>query len=92
VKNIAKGNIVIKDNKDQTNDFVDEFFEGEIKISIIYQANEDVDYEYWSSKNNSQAIISISYTLHNKCMNLLFYLKNTTSVFKIVVRMRILVH
>jgi hypothetical protein len=42
-----------------------------IKSSILYEADEDVDYEYWSSNHNAHATLSISYSLHNKFMNLL---------------------
>jgi hypothetical protein len=71
VKNVAKGEGVIKDNTDQTYAFVDEFLEESIKSSSLYDADEDVDYEYWSSNNNAHATLSISNSLHNKCMNLL---------------------
>jgi hypothetical protein len=71
VKNVAKGENVIKDNTDQTYAFVDEFLEKAMKISIIYEADEDVDYEYWSSNHNAHATLSISNSLHNECMNLL---------------------
>jgi hypothetical protein len=57
VKNVAKGEDVIKDNTDQTYAFV--------------ESDEDVDYEYWSSNHNAHATLSISDSLHKKCMNLL---------------------
>jgi hypothetical protein len=41
VKNVAKGEDVIKDNTDQTYDFDDEFLEESMKISSIYEADED---------------------------------------------------
>jgi hypothetical protein len=46
VKNVAKGEDVIKDNTDQTYDFVgvDEFLEEAMKSASIYEADEDVDY------------------------------------------------
>jgi hypothetical protein len=74
VKNVAKerkGEDVIKDNTDQTYADVDEFLEEAIKSSSIYEADEDVDYEYWSSNHNAHATLSMSNSLHNKCMNLL---------------------
>jgi hypothetical protein len=71
VKNIAKGEDVIKDNTDQTYAFVDEFLEEATKSSSIYEIDQDVDYEYWSSNHNAHAILSISNSLHKKCMNLL---------------------
>jgi hypothetical protein len=71
VKNVAKGEDVIKDRKDQTYDFADEFLEESMKTSSIYEADEDVDYEYWSSNHNAHATLSISDSLHNKCMNIL---------------------
>jgi hypothetical protein len=42
-----------------------------MKSSSIYKADEDVDYEYWSSNHNAHATLSINNSLHNKCMNLL---------------------
>jgi hypothetical protein len=42
-----------------------------MKISSLYEADEDVDYEYWSSIHNALTTRSISNSLHNKCMNLL---------------------
>jgi hypothetical protein len=60
VKNRAKGNNIIKENTDQTYDFVDEFLEEAIKSSSLYKADQDVDYEYWSSNNNAHASLSIS--------------------------------
>jgi DNA polymerase elongation subunit (family B) len=71
VKNIAKGENVIKDNTDQTYAFVDEFFEEAMKSSRLYETDEDVDYEYWSSNHNAHATLRISNSIHNKCMNLL---------------------
>jgi hypothetical protein len=71
VKNVAKGEDVIKDNTDHTYAFVDEFLEEAMKSSIIYEADEDIDYEYWSSNHDDHATLSISNSLSNKCMNLL---------------------
>jgi hypothetical protein len=71
VKNFAKGEDVIKENTDQTYAFVDEFLEESMKISSIYETDQDVDHEYWSSNHNTHATLSISNSLHNKCMNLL---------------------
>jgi hypothetical protein len=42
-----------------------------MKMSSLYEADQDVDYEYWSSNHNAHATLSISNSLHNKCMNLL---------------------
>jgi hypothetical protein len=42
-----------------------------MKISSLYETDEDVDYEYWSSNHNAHATLSISNSLHKKCMNLL---------------------
>jgi hypothetical protein len=36
VKNVAKGEDVLKDNTDQTHAFVDEFLEESMKISSLY--------------------------------------------------------
>jgi hypothetical protein len=53
VKKVAKGEDVIKDDTDQTYAFVDEFLEEAMKSSSLYEADKDVDYEYWSSNHNS---------------------------------------
>jgi hypothetical protein len=71
VKNVAKGEEVIKDNTDQTYAFIDEFLEEAMKSSSLYEADEDVDFKYWSSNHNAHATLSISNSLHNKFMNLL---------------------
>jgi phosphoserine aminotransferase len=42
-----------------------------MKSSIIYETDEDLDYEYWSSNHNAHATLSISNPLHDQCMNLL---------------------
>jgi hypothetical protein len=70
VKNVAKGEDVIKENTDQTYAFADEFLEETIKSSSIYETDEDVDYEYWSSNHNAHVTLSISNSLHNTCMAL----------------------
>jgi hypothetical protein len=72
VKYVAKGEDIIKDNTDQTYAFVDEFLEEAMKSSRVYETDQDVDYEYWSSNHNAHATLSISNSLHNKCMNLLY--------------------
>jgi hypothetical protein len=68
VKNVAKGEDVIKDNQEQTYDFVDEFLEESMKSSSIYETDEDedIDCEYCSSNHNDHATLSISNSLHNK--------------------------
>jgi hypothetical protein len=73
VKNLAKGEDVIKDNTDQTYAFVDayEFLKEAMKSSSIFETDEYVDYEYWSSNHNAHATLSIRNSLHKKCMNLL---------------------
>jgi hypothetical protein len=73
VKNVAKGEDVIKENTGQTYAFVDEFLDEGMKKSSIYETDEDVDvdHEYWSSNHNAHATINISNSLHEKCMNLL---------------------
>jgi hypothetical protein len=75
VKTLAKEEDIIKDNTDQNYAFVDEFLEEEIKSSSIYETDQDIDNEYWSSNHNSHATLSISNSLHNKCMNLLHLLE-----------------
>jgi hypothetical protein len=51
--------------------FVDEYLEEAIKNSSIYEADEDVDYEYWSSNHNAHATFIINNFIHRKSMNLL---------------------
>jgi hypothetical protein len=58
VKNVAKGDDIIKDNTDQTYAFVDEFLEEAMKSSSLYEVDEDVDYEYWSSNHNAHATLN----------------------------------
>jgi phosphoserine aminotransferase len=70
-KNIAKGEDIIKDIKDNTCAFFDEFLEEAIKSWSMYETHEDVDYEYWSSSHNAHETFSVSNSLHSKCMNLL---------------------
>jgi hypothetical protein len=65
VKNVAKGEDVIKENTDQTYAFVDEFLEEAMKSPSKYRTNEDVDYEYWSSNHNAHATLSINNFLLN---------------------------
>jgi hypothetical protein len=57
VKNVAKGEDVIKENTDQTYAFVDEFLEEAMKRSSLYEADEDVDYEYWSLNQKTHAAL-----------------------------------
>jgi hypothetical protein len=71
VTNVAIGEDVIKNNRDQTYAFADEFLEEVIKSSSLYEADEDVDYEYWSSNHNAHATLSINSSLNNKCMKIL---------------------
>jgi phosphoserine aminotransferase len=71
VRNIENGEGIIKKNTDQIYAFVDEFLEEAMKSLSIYETDEDVDYDYWSSNHNAHATLSISNSLHNKCMNLL---------------------
>jgi hypothetical protein len=70
VKNVAKGEDVIKENTDHIYAFVDGFLEEAMKSSSLYETDEDVDYECWSSNHNAHATLSISHSPHNKCMNL----------------------
>jgi hypothetical protein len=42
-----------------------------MKSSSLYETDQDVDDEYCSSNYNAHATLSISNSLHNKCMNLL---------------------
>jgi hypothetical protein len=51
--------------------FVDEFLEEAMKSSSIHETDENVDDEYWSSNHNAHATLSVSNSLHYKCMNLL---------------------
>jgi hypothetical protein len=42
-----------------------------MQSSSIYEIDDDVDYEYWSSNHNAHATLSISNSLYNKYINLL---------------------
>jgi hypothetical protein len=66
VKNVAKGEDVIKEYTDQTYALVDEFLGEVMKSLSLNETNEDVDYEYWSSNYNAHATLGISNSLHNK--------------------------
>jgi hypothetical protein len=37
----------------------------------MYQTDEDIDYEYWSSNHNAHETLSICNSIHNECVNLL---------------------
>jgi hypothetical protein len=65
MKNLTKGEDVNKENTDQTYAFVDEFLEEAMTNSSLYETDEDVDYEYWSSNHNAHATLSIRNSLHN---------------------------
>jgi hypothetical protein len=58
VKNVAKGEDVIKENTDQTHAFVDEFLEEAMKSSSLYETDQDIDYEFWSSNHNAHATLN----------------------------------
>jgi hypothetical protein len=63
VKNVAQGEDIIMDNTDHNYAFVDEFLEEAIKSSNLYKADEDVEYEYWSSNHNAHTTLSLSNSL-----------------------------
>jgi hypothetical protein len=42
----------------------------------IYEAQQDIDYDFWISDHNVHTSISINNTLYKKCMNLLFLPEN----------------
>jgi hypothetical protein len=71
VKKVMKGEDLIKENTDQTYAFDDEFLDEAMKNSSLYETDQDVDYEYWSSNHYNHVTLSISDSLHKKCMNLL---------------------
>jgi hypothetical protein len=79
VINITKGEELIKENTDQTYTFVDEFLEEAMKSSSIYETDENVDDELWSSNHNAHRTLAISNSLRNTCMNLL----HTTEKYQI---------
>ena len=71
-KSVAKGEEMIQGDTEQSYDFVDEFLEEALRSSSLFETEHDLEYDHWSSDHNIHASISISNTLHNKCMNLLF--------------------
>jgi hypothetical protein len=38
----------------------------------MYESTQETDYGYWISEHNAHASIIINYTMHNKCMHLVF--------------------
>ena len=72
VKSASKGEEMIQEDTEQSFDFVDEFLEEALRCSSLFETENDLEYDHWSSDHNIHASISISNTLHNKCMNLLF--------------------
>jgi phosphoserine aminotransferase len=46
VKNVSKGEDVIKKKTDQTYAFIDEFLEAAMKRLSFYDTDEDLDHEY----------------------------------------------
>jgi hypothetical protein len=76
VKNAVKGEEEVQDDIDHNYGFVDEFLEKAWSTSNIYEAQQDTDYDFWSSDHNVHTSISINNTLYKKCMNLLFLQEN----------------
>lgn len=72
VKSVAKGEEMIQEDTEQSYDYVDEFLDEALRNSSLFETEHDLEYDHWSSDHNIHASISISNTLHNKCMNLLF--------------------
>jgi hypothetical protein len=61
VKNVAKGEDVIKDNQESDLCFCWWIsWRSNENFKSIYEADEDVDYEYWSSNHHAHATLSIS--------------------------------
>ena len=71
-----KGEDSVQENSNLTYSFVDEFLEEAIKRSSIYESGQEIEDDVWTPERNVHASISIINTLHNKCMTLLFLLKN----------------
>jgi hypothetical protein len=90
VKNVAKGEDLIKENTDHTYAFVDEFLEKGIKKSSIHETDNYVDYGFGASNHGNHATLSISNSLHKKYMNVL-HLPEISHQFFMVVQMQILV-
>jgi hypothetical protein len=76
VKNTAKGEEEVQDDADQSYGFVDEFLEEALNTFNTYEAQQETDYEFWTSEYNVNTSISINNTLYNRCMNLLFLPEN----------------
>jgi hypothetical protein len=75
-KILQKGRKKFKDDTDHNYGFVYEFLEEALNTANIYEAQQDTDYDFWISDHNVHTSISISNTLYNKCMNLLFLPEN----------------
>jgi hypothetical protein len=57
-----------------------------MKRSSIYESDEDLDYEYWTSKHNAHATLRISKFVNNKYMNLLHLPEKYHIIIQMVVR------
>jgi hypothetical protein len=62
----------VQEEKIHNHDYVDEFLEESIRNSTSYEHRNNEEYDYWKTDHNARISISLSSTLHNTCMNLLF--------------------
>jgi hypothetical protein len=62
VKNAVKGEAEIQDQTASSYDIIDEFLEGVIKGSNLYEEH-NIDHEMWNSDHNVYTSISIKNTL-----------------------------
>ena len=74
VKVASKGEEEVQEDTDQKQNynFIDKFLEKAVKTSSLYESDQEVEYDGWSTEHNIHASISINNTLLHKCMNLIF--------------------
>ena len=74
VKIASKGEEEVQKTQTRTKNFnfIDEFLEEAVKTSSLYESDQGVGYDEWSTEHNIHASISVNNTLLHKCMNLLF--------------------
>jgi hypothetical protein len=62
VKSAVKGEEEVQDDADHKYEFVDEFLEEALNTSNMYKAQQDTDYDFWTSDHNVHTSISINNT------------------------------
>ena len=58
-----KGEEELQDGTEQDYGFIDEFLEEAVNTSNIYESQQEIDYDYWTSEHSIHTSISINNTL-----------------------------